>query len=147
MTDWFKRSMAGGLLGAQVLLLAVVPSADARLEAEAVEPHFHSAAALAEPGSHPRSQHATSPDAPSQEAGATSPGIRAGASEVHASHPSHDHLLCDLCRALSVIGGPAPAPEGAISLAHRPMGPAAAGHQRPAPSTLFLPVGSRAPPA
>ena len=147
MTDWFKRLMAGGLLGAQVLLLAVVPSADARLEAETLEPHSHPFATLSEPGSHPPFEHAASRNARSQEEGATSREIRAGASELHASHPSHDHLLCDLCRALSVIGGPAPALEGAIRLADRPTGPAAAGHQRPAPSTLFLPVGSRAPPA
>ena len=147
MNDWLKRLMAGGLLGAQVLLLVVVPSADARLEAEALEPHSHPSATVAQPGFHPPPAHAASSDAPSHEAGTASRGIGPEASELHASHPSHDHLLCDLCRALSVLGGPAPAPEGTIRFADRPVGPAVVHDQRPSPSPLFLPVGPRAPPA
>jgi len=39
MLHCIRRLVGGGLFAAQILLLAVVPTADARLEADALEPH------------------------------------------------------------------------------------------------------------
>lgn len=130
MPDWIQRWVAGGLFGAQILLLAVVPSADARLEADALQAHASE--------SHALSAH--------RDGAAEVHGLPGSASTIHASHPVHDHLLCDLCRALSAIGGPAPAPERAVRTPQGPL-PLDGGAERlGTASAHFLPLGPRAPP-
>lgn len=130
MPDWIQRWFAGTLFGAQILLLAVVPSADARLEADALQPHASEAHAHSAPSGH----------------ASEAPGRLGSASALHASHPTHDHFLCDLCRALSVIGGPAPAPERAVRTPHQPLAVDGGAERLPAASAHFLPLGPRAPP-
>lgn len=108
-----RRLVGGGVFAAQILLLAVVPTADARLEADALEPHVQSSAT---------------------------------ASGIHDSHESHDHRLCDLCRALSVLGDPGGVPE---SIAAGPRGwvaPSPIPEEVEPASPRFLPVSPRAPP-
>lgn len=122
MPDTIRRWIAGGLCAAQLVLLGVVPSADARLEANTLEPHAD------EEGTH-ASVHA--------------PGAGSG---VHASHPFHDHHLCDLCRALSVPGEPALAPERVARMPLRLLGPTGVPADLPPASLPFLPGGPRAPP-
>lgn len=134
MCNGIQRWIAGGLLGAQILLLAVVPSADARLQAEAVEAH---ASGVHVSGAH--TDHAAEPSVRGGGSGASAPA-------AHASHPSHDHQLCELCRALSVLGGPGPTPKRAVRLPDRRLGPDEIQVGLTRVSSLFLPVGPRAPP-
>lgn len=114
MSDWTRRLVGGGLFLAQILLLALVPTADARLEAEALEPHLSGTAA---------------------------------ATGVHDSHPSHDHRLCELCRALSTLGEPG------VVAGPSPRAPEEQPEPLPIPDDVavvatswLLPVSPRAPP-
>lgn len=108
------RAVTGaGLLLAQLLLLAVVPTADARLEADSLEPHA---------------------------------GSVATAAGFHDSHPSHDHRLCDLCRALAIGAGPVVVVHPPARVPEHRLEPSVI-PDHPAVITLdFLPVVPRAPP-
>lgn len=103
----------GGLLLAQVLFLAVVPTADARLEADSLEPHARSVATAA---------------------------------GFHDPHPSHDHRLCDLCRALSIGAGPVALLHPSARVPEHRLEPSGIPNDPAVITQGFLPVVPRAPP-